>query len=238
MSPSITIEQLGSTVIAWQKGPRHTFYEDRYRVLSKHIPLVQKATRGELFAVCDGVGSAPRGMSAAQEICNILIEFFKNVELEPYTNSINKLLNDANKEINSWGFIDSSDRPLGACAGTIIWIDNNNKGHIFHVGDTCGILIRDGVAQVLTMDHHSIDGHLSNYYGLEQLTLDYKTIQLEEDDRLLLLSDGITKNLSISKITDIVETCATGKSSLSNLLYAARAAGSTDDATAVLIDII
>lgn len=235
---SYTIEHLGSATVAWQKGLRHKFYEDRYRLLCRPIPLVAQAGRGEIFAICDGVGSAPKGMAAAQEVCNILVRFFENTrELPATSESICFLLNQANAEIFSWGLIEGTSRPQGACAVTIIWIDADWAAHIFHAGDTSAILIRDGIAQPLSSCHHSPDGHLNNYFGRPSLQLETKVVQLEEGDRLLLLTDGITKALYNQQIVDLVEVQRTRQSSLSSLLSASRAAGSGDDATAVLVDI-
>lgn len=230
------IEQRGHCAVAWQKG-RHSFYEDRYRLLCRPIPLVEQAGRGEIYAVCDGVGSAPKGMAAAQEVCNILVRFYENAKMLPASSeAILDLLNQANDEILSWGTIQDAVRSLGACAGTVIWVDKNWVAHVFHAGDTSALLIRDGIVQQLTTVHHSAAGHLTSYFGLDYLQLETKEIQLEEGDRLLLLSDGITKVLYNQQITDLVESQPTRPASLSALFKAANNKGTRDDATAVLFD--
>lgn len=232
------VEERGTSAVIWQRGPRHKFYEDRYRLLCFPIPLVRKAMRGELFAVCDGVGSAPKGMAAAQEVCNTLIRFFEpgqahaaNVE------TILELLLEANETIRAWGVIDGTDRAAGACAGTVIWITDKLTAHVLHVGDTAALLIRDGNSTQLTSVQDSTEGHLINYFGLIPLKIEITITQLQEGDRLLLLTDGITKSLYNSHIVGIIESCPTRPGSLLALLGAARAAGSGDDATALLIDI-
>ena len=60
-------ERKGCAAVSWLKNAKSTRkpYEDRYRLLTKDIPLVGKSGRGELFAVLDGIGGAPRGMAAA-----------------------------------------------------------------------------------------------------------------------------------------------------------------------------
>lgn len=238
MNNSVAIEERGNAAVAWQKGPRHKFYEDRYRLLCHPIPLVAKAARGEIFAVCDGVGSADKGMAAAQEVCSTLISFYENAaELLPSSDTIGSLLTQANKTIHSWGLIDDSDRPLGACAGTVVWITEELTAHVFHAGDTSALLIRDGTAQPLTSIQHSVDGHLMKYFGQHDLELETRSVRVYEGDRLLLMSDGITKSLFNQQIVQIIEAQPTRPASLRELFKMVRLAGSGDDATAVLIDI-
>jgi PPM family protein phosphatase len=73
----IICEQKGSATVAWVKGSKHQFYEDRYRILSREVPLVKGQDRGEIFAVFDGIGSAPKGREAAQEMMDQLVHFYK-----------------------------------------------------------------------------------------------------------------------------------------------------------------
>jgi hypothetical protein len=61
----ISVETKGIAAVAWMKGTKHKFYEDRFRLLCLPVPLVSEQDRGEIFAVFDGIGSAPKGMAAA-----------------------------------------------------------------------------------------------------------------------------------------------------------------------------
>lgn len=232
------IEERGNAAVVWQQGTRHKFYEDRYRLLCRPIPLVEQAKRGEIFAVCDGVGSAPRGRDAAQEVCDVLVKFYKNAaEFPPTAETLISILDQANNVIHAWGVIEGTDRSLGACAATIVWITDDLIANVFHVGDTSALLIRNGTAQALTTAHHDAAGHLLNYFGLSSLQIETKSVQLDIGDRLLLLSDGISKSLYNQRIVTIVESHSRRSASLEALLSAARIAGSGDDITAVLVDI-
>lgn len=236
---AVTLESRGNATVAWQKGPRHKFYEDRFRLLCNPVPLIAQANRGEIFAVLDGVGSAPKGMAAAQVVCDGLVKFFDtNHQVSADKGLLDSILINANETINGWGFMEGTTRPDGACAGTIVWIDAKWVAHIFHAGDTTALLIRDGLAQVLTTVHQNGDGHLSNYFGMPTLQLQTQSLQLEEGDRLLIFSDGIGKAFSMNQnIADIIESKVNRSASLSALFTAARASGSSDDATAILVDI-
>ena len=235
MKQQPVIESRGNAVVGWDKCTRHP-YEDRFRLLCRPVPIVVSACRGELFSVCDGVGSAPKGMAAAQAVCDVLVRFYDDHKLPALAETIQELLVRANDEIAGWGFIPGTDRSEGACAATVIWIDEANVAHIFHAGDTGAILIRDGVARALTSAQH-LDGCLSNYFGLSELRLECGKVKLEEGDRLLLFSDGISKVLHNQRLADIAESQTSRQASVSALIRAARVAGSTDDITVLLIDV-
>jgi len=239
MHNPVVIEHRTCASVAWQKGRQHKFYEDRFRLLCHPIPLVKQKQRGEIFAVLDGVGSAPQGMAAAQAVCDVLVNFFDNTsELVADQVALQALLTQANETIRSWGVLDGTDRALGACAGTIIWIDVEQVAHVFHAGDTTAILIRNGDSKTLTTVHHTAEGHLSNYFGLPVLQLENTELQLVEGDRLLLFSDGIGKAFfNNQQIANIIEAESMRQTSLTSLFSYARAGGSGDDATAILIDI-
>ena len=138
------MEKRGPAAVSWLKGTNHNFYEDRFRLLPETIPLVSKSGRGSLYAVFDGIGGAPEGMRAAQHMADVLLRFYQ--ECDSYMDSakgVHQLLVMANQEINGWGGIPGTDRPLGGCAGTVAWIRGNTL-HTFHAGDTVGFLIRSG----------------------------------------------------------------------------------------------
>jgi hypothetical protein len=79
----MTIDRRQSSAVAFLKGTKHRFYEDSFRMLPREIPLVESRNRGEIFAVFDGIGSAPEGRHAAQLMADYLIEFYRNPDEYP-----------------------------------------------------------------------------------------------------------------------------------------------------------
>jgi len=231
-------EQLGSVAVSWSKGTKHRLYEDRYRILSRDVPLVSGARRGEIFAVFDGIGSAPRGMSAAQEMADCLVRFFRDIEFcQPSWRGIHSLLLEANNDICKWGFMTGTDRPLGGCAGTVVWL-LEEKLTILHAGDTKAMLIRDGQANTLTRDHHASDGALYRFFGLgDSLKIDVEQFTVEESDRILLMSDGVTQIIEPYQAVAIVEENIDVSRAVESLAQRSLALGTTDDITAMLVQI-
>jgi serine/threonine protein phosphatase PrpC len=231
-------EQRGSTAVSWIKGTKHRVYEDRYRILSRDVPLVATKKRGELFAVLDGIGSAPRGMSAAQEMADCLIRFYRESDdIQSDVEGLLELLFETNRQIFDWGFIPGTDRPIGGCAGTVVWIIED-KMTVFHAGDTTALLIRDGKPHELVRAHQAPDGAIFRYFGLgDALKIDVEQFEIEESDRILLLSDGVTKVLHPFDAAIVTEENINLPQAAAGLVNRARALGATDDITVLLVQI-
>ena len=238
-------EKKGSAAISWLKNAKSSRkpYEDRYRLLSKDIPLVGRSGRGELFAVLDGMGSAPMGMAAAQAVADCLLEFYRKTdEIPADSNGLNQLLLQTNQAINGWGCMVGTDRPLGGAAGTIAWI-HDQKLTLFHAGDTAGILLRQNNPPRLLTGLHEYDGGITRYFGLgRHLEIEIKTLPLVEGDLILLVSDGVTKAYSTTEAANLVQEIfdKTGDAGIAvqELVTRSRSKKSLDDITAMVVDVL
>lgn len=216
--------------------------EDRYRLLGAIIPLVAKARRGQLFAVFDGIGGAPRGMDAAQAMCDALVTFFRNdIHQEPSSESLRQLLVDTSYTINRWGCLPGTTRPDGGCAGTLAWF-YKQQVVIFHAGDTVGYLLQESRITPLTREHGN-DKIIENYFGLgQELLIDVFSQDVEEGDVIILVTDGVTKALSALTISEIIVANNRGgggpQRAAEELCRLAKVRGSQDDITAVLIEVV
>ncbi len=231
------LDRRGSAVVAWEPGMNHRLYEDSFRLLTQEVPLVARAHRGELFAICDGIGSAPKGRESAQAFTKGLDRFYHECHL--YTadpKGVHDLLHQLNMEIHSWGFISATNLPLGGCAGTIAWY-LEERLHIFHAGDTAAVFCQDGEGPVLLTRFHEIDGFLVNYFGIgPNLTIETTEVQVEAFDRLLLMSDGVTKRIPAEAAGELVMQHERIDVAATELARRARALGSTDDITVMLVE--
>lgn len=236
-------ERKGSAAVSWLKNSKgKSHYEDRYRLLTKDIPLVGKSGRGELFAVLDGMGSAPLGMASAQCVCDDLVRFYRELEIfSQDVQGILSLLYESNMTINGWGIVEGTDRPHGGAVGTIAWV-RDLQLTIFHVGDTTGMLLRHDQAPQLLTSMHEIDGGITRYFGMgRSLEIEVKSEKLEYGDLILLVSDGVTKALSTTEaaslIMDVYDRTGDAGAAVQELVTCARGRKSTDDITAMVIEI-
>ena len=238
-------ERKGCAAVSWLKNAKSTQkpYEDRYRLLTKDIPVVGKSGRGELFAVLDGIGGAPRGMQAAQAVADCMLDFYRKPEKIPAdANGLHHLFLLTNMEINDWGCMAGTDRPLGGAVGTIAWI-HDHRLTIFHAGDTAGIIMREKQPPRVLTGLHEYDGGITRYFGLgRHLEIEVKSERLEEGDLILLVSDGVTKAYSTTEAANLVQEIfdKTGDIGLAaqELVTRSRNKKSVDDITALVIEIV
>lgn len=239
----LTTERSGNAAVTWLKNSKgRNYYEDRYRLLTKAAPLVEKGGRGELYAVMDGMGSAPLGMTAAQQVCDDLIKFYREPNrFSADEASLLHLLSESNMTINGWGCVDGTDRPLGGAVGTIAWI-NDMQLTIFHAGDSAGILLGDRhLPNVLTSRHES-GGGITRYFGMgRKLEIEVRRMPLKYGDLLLLVSDGITKVFSPIEagVHVLEEYHRTGDIGFAaqQIVRVSRSRGESDDITALIIEL-
>lgn len=255
----INIEQRGETVaVGWAQGRSHAKYEDRFRMLTKHIPMVAATGLGELLAVCDGVGSAPLGVQAAQAVCDALIGAYKTPPKSPertksYTcatdgerasahshllHALMMGLGETQANIRNWGPMEGSDRPQGAAAATVAFISPDAcTAHILHAGDTIALLVgEDGNINQLSSLDQAPGGEMINYFGAPNMRLHHSQVQLKPGDRLLLASDGVTKVLSNRQLAERSSAAANPKS-LCMAILGACASVTSDDITLLVYEV-
>jgi serine/threonine protein phosphatase PrpC len=137
--------------------------------------------------------------------------------------------------------MEGTDRPLGGAAGTVAWI-YDQKLTLFHAGDTAGILLRQDHPPQLLTGLHELDGGITRYFGLgRHLEIEIKTLNLMEDDLILLVSDGVTKAFSTTDaanlVQDIFDKTGDAGSAVQELVTRSRSKKSVDDITAMLIEV-
>ena len=234
----MTVDRRQASAVAFLKGTKHQFYEDSFRMLPREIPLVKNLNRGEVFAVFDGIGSAPEGRHAAQSMADHLIKFYRDADDYPASpEGLKSLLFEGNVEINGWGCKPGTDIPLGGCVGTIIWILGESL-YVFHAGDTSGVHIRDDKAAELTQPHQLPDGALFRYFGMgPDLRIDVNSRSIDEFDRILLMSDGVTDIFHPLDAAGLTVEHADIARAVNTLAQRSQILGSTDDITALLVEI-
>lgn len=192
---------------------------------------------GEVYAVFDGIGGAPKGRDAAQAMSDCLIQFYLDADRYPATSEgFLALLMQANISIYNWGMMPGTDRPLGGCAGTIAWLWGDTLA-VFHAGDTMAIHIRDSEPTQLTQIHE-MGKVMFRYYGFgPELQIDLTQYKVEESDRLLLVSDGVTKVFHPAEAAMVVEEYSDISKGAAELTRRSEARGSHDDITVMLIEL-
>jgi serine/threonine protein phosphatase PrpC len=228
---------LTSAAVHSLSAPTHP-YEDRYRLLGNSHPHVRSAGRGHVYAVMDGVGGAPMGMHAAQLVADRVAEFFVRPEIPPTSEGMNTLLLDINAEAHAWGMIEGTDRPRAATAATVAWFHpERRKLHVFHVGDTMALHFDGETLRRITREHgtgRAIHRYVGQGAGF---LLDRHEVPFEEGEVLCLVTDGVTKALSIHDVGNVLEELSDPERAAREIVVRARIRGSRDDITALVVEL-
>lgn len=218
--------------VAHRSSPHH-LYEDRYRVLRQGHPHVDAAGSGHIFAVMDGVGSASRGMQAAQHIADRLGDYFTLPSPSP--SALGELLVAVNDEVCGWGY--GADRlPLAGSTATVALLEPSDETlRLFHVGDSAAYILEGETLRALTRPHLS-RGRLQRYVGLGRgLDFDAITHPFDEGDVVCLVTDGVASVMTEAEIASVLRGTRDVQEAAQRLVNKAyHNKGSRDDITAVV----
>ena len=200
--------------------------------------------RGDVVAaIADGVGGAKGGRVAAEMAVRGFLDGFCDL---PETMEVRRagarILNSLNGWIYAQGQRDAKLAGMG-CTFTALVL-RGRVAHLLHVGDTRVYRLRGDRLMCLTIDHvRESSGERSNVLtralgaGTE-VPLDYTTQPLARHDRFVLCSDGVHAFLPADAIADILRERSASDVSAQALVKAALEAGSTDNCTALVVDVV
>jgi len=202
----------------------------------------ERARMGVVAAVADGVGGSKGGRVAAETVVRGFIDGYY---AQPQTIGIAAAADRTLGGLNRWLHqIGRTDPELAGAATTFTaLVLRGRQATIFHVGDSRAWHYRDGQLDRLTEDHvhpHPDQRHvLTRAVGIEpNVRLDRGTQALAVHDRLLIASDGVHGVLSDRKLALLCGARQSAQADAEAIVAAADAAGSQDNITAILIDVI
>ncbi len=212
---------------------RHNVNED---FVAARRPAADEAELGFICAIADGVYTGGEALMAAQTSVVTLIEdYFGTPPAWDTATALRRLIASHNR----W-LAHHNRRSEHAALSTLTALVLRGHGWtLAHVGDTRAYLVRAGEVRVLTQDSGPNPGAAANEPGRvlgrdDTIHIDFSHGELERDDCFVLLSDGVYAKLATPQIAWLV---ARGSASLASqsLVAAARAAGSEDNASALVV---
>ncbi|MBA3623292.1 MAG: bifunctional protein-serine/threonine kinase/phosphatase [Methylibium sp.] len=202
--------------------------------------LRDPASEGLIAAIADGVASGGLGREAAQTtVRSLLNDFFAapqtwetTVVLDRLIGAQNRWLADHNRRRSAVGG--------GSALTTLTALVLQGHGWtLAHVGDTRAWRLRDGECSQLStdhaLDHLDLGGQLTRAVGLDDLVhVDYQQGDLHAGDCFVLTSDGVHGVLERARIASLARE-GDARAASEALVRAALAAGSRDNATALVV---
>ncbi|WP_235735671.1 PP2C family protein-serine/threonine phosphatase [Nocardioides alcanivorans] len=208
-----------------------------------------------LLAVCDGVGGAARGDIAS----STAIQQIRRIDQRPTGDDLIGLvagaLHRAHDRISE--LVDADTSLTGTSTTATLALFDGQQLTIGHVGDSRAYLVRAGTISQLTHDHTFVqslidEGRITEAEarthphrnlilravdGVHDTEPDLFTLELAEGDRIMLCSDGASGSLEDERLLDILST-GTPDYATVELVRASLEAGSTDNVTCVVADVV
>lgn len=205
-------------------------------------PAPADQSMGWIAALADGVSGGGAGRLAAQtSVMTLVQDYFgapptwdTTVVLDRLIGAQNAWLADHNRR-RAWA------RDAGTALSTLTAVVL--RGHSYtlaHVGDSRAWLQRGAQCTQLTqdhaLDHPDLRGQLTRAMGLDEpVHVDFLQGELQVGDTLVLTSDGVHGVLRQRRIAELAATDADAQTLSETLVREAQAAGSRDDATALVL---
>jgi serine/threonine protein phosphatase PrpC len=203
----------------------------------------ERAAQGVIAAVADGVSAGGRGLEAAQTtVIALLDDFFATPQTWAATTAMDRLIGAQ----NAWLAKHNRGAESGAALTTLTALAIQGQTFtVGHVGDTRAWLLRDAAdaeLQRLTQDHafeHPDQrSRLTRAVGLDDhLRPDYDEGEVRPGDRFVLTSDGVHGVLKPRRIAALLREAADAQAASDAIVAAALAAGTHDNATALVLRI-
>src|SRR5579863_7516996 len=229
-----------SVGFASETGPRERNEDFAGAVFGWELP---KPRRDVVAAIADGIGGAKGGRVAAETAVRGFLDGFCDL---PETMEVRRAAATVISSLNGW--INSQGRKNPELAGMgctlTALVLRGRVAHVLHVGDTRAYRLRGDRLACLTIDHVREDATgrsniLNRALGVEtEVRLDYATQPVALHDRFLLCSDGVYGTLAPDAIAEILRGRSASDDSARALVAAALDAGSTDNSTALVLDVV
>jgi serine/threonine protein phosphatase PrpC len=230
-----------SAGFASETGPRERNEDFAGVVFGVELP---QPRRDVVAAIADGIGGAKGGRVAAETAVRGFLDGFCDL---PETMEVRRaaatVLNSLNRWIYSEGHRNAETAGMGSTFTALVL--RGRIAHVLHVGDTRAYRLRGERLVCLTTDHVREErgagrsNILARALGVEtEVRLDYAAQPLALHDRFLLCSDGVHGYLTAEAIADILRERSGSEDSARALVKAALEAGSTDNCTALVLDVV
>ena len=209
--------------------------------------------RTPLFVVSDGMG----GHAAGEVASSIAVETVG--ERAPGT--ADDVLLGAAVEAANMAVIEAAEQGIGkpgmGCTVTSVLIEKN-KMAVAHVGDSRAYVLRQGTLVRVTHDHsyveelvdsgqitadeartHPSRSIITRALGSDpDMYADHFSLEVNDGDRVILCSDGLSSMISDAEIEALAVSSATPQLAADNLVAAALTAGGADNVTVVVVDVL
>ncbi|BCB03307.1 Stp1/IreP family PP2C-type Ser/Thr phosphatase [Bacillus sp. KH172YL63] len=211
-----------------------------------------------LAIVADGMGGHRAGDVASQLTISILKDFWENTEkfntADEAENWLKSTINEVNNKVYTYSQSNSECEGMGT---TLVGaICTSLFATIVNIGDSRGYILNENGFHQLTEDHtlvnelvrsgeitkedaehHPRKNVILRAIGTESsISMDIKTIMFEDDDVILLCSDGLSNKVSEKEMKDVLVQDQSLEYKGESLVQLANEYGGEDNITVVIVE--
>jgi serine/threonine protein phosphatase PrpC len=223
------------------------------RLVPKDPKLMER--KGAIFVVADGMG----GHAAGEVASEIAVETIREEYYEAASDEVTEVLAQVIKQANQVIYDRATEQASRAGMGTtcVVVVVRGALAYIANVGDSRVYLIRDGQIRQLTHDHswvaeqvragmltdeqartHAHRNVITRALGTQpEVEADLFVETLQDDDFLLLCSDGLSGPVSDEEMNRIISS-SPPQEAVRALIAQANEQGGPDNITAVLVHVV
>ncbi|MCR5104505.1 MAG: Stp1/IreP family PP2C-type Ser/Thr phosphatase [Eubacterium sp.] len=207
-----------------------------------------------LFIVADGMGGHAAGDFASRYAISVVIDFIRKSTVRSPISLLRRALVFASNELYKEAEKDKDKMGMGTTMVVAVLVEN--ELYVANIGDSRLYIINDDIKQI-TMDHSLVEelirnGQLERNKGRnhpekniitramgsrDEAMPDFFQITVEEGDKILLCSDGLSNMVEDDEIKDIITDNTKLEDSVSSLINRANYYGGNDNISAIIISI-
>lgn len=217
-------------------------------------PPEDAQARGRLFVLADGMGGAAGGREASRMAVDLLLESYYEMARDDPTDALLGAIHHVNEQIHARGRREPDLAGLGTTVVAALVL--GDRLMLAHVGDSRAYLLRHDSLQRLTNDHSWVGEQIR--YGLltpeeaqhhphrniltrnlgsdPQTRPDVTSLLLQQDDRILLCSDGLWGVLDEETLGETLAGRPVDEA-VEMLVAQANEAGGPDNISAILLHV-
>lgn len=237
------------------RGRKRSINEDAMLSIIPEDPQVL-AKKGSLFVVSDGLGGHNKGEVASAFVVSQINDAYYQDEEGDITTSLRNAIEQANTALCK--LIEAEGRTKDSMGTTCIAaVLHENTASIANVGDSRAYILRQGQIKQISEDHswvaeqiragalteeqartHEKSNVITRCIGArtDLVEVDMFTETLQNDDTLILCTDGLWRSVSNDEICSIVEQPGT-QDSAARLVERANEHGGPDNITVIVAHI-
>lgn len=210
-----------------------------------------------LFVLCDGVGGHQAGEVASRLTTQYLGERFERLDMKLRPAGMKIWMKNAIEDVNNYIYAKSKEDPSREGMSTTLVMGSIIDGEIIiaHVGDSRAYLYHDDTLTQLTRDHSLVNelirtGEITEQEGeihpqrnivtqsiggTSDVKSEMNTFKCEEEDVLMLCSDGLTNMVRKEELITFFKKHCHDDNLGELLIQAANEAGGTDNITVIIV---